>query len=256
MENDHYQIIPAERQNLILETIRRDKAANVSNLAKKFFVNEATVRRDLNLLEKKGLIRRAYGGAVLIEGLDNEIPLFVRETANKDAKDLIAQTAADFVRDGDLLILDSSSTTMRMIPFLEGKKGLKIITNGAKTSVLLSKLNDCRIYCTGGALRENSLSFIGNAANTFINEFYADAAFFSCRGLSLETGLTDSNEGEAALRKLMLKNSRKSFLLIDSTKFDKSNFHKIAEIADIYKIITEKNPGPEWAEHLKNKLIY
>jgi len=252
--NSHFQI-PAERQNLIMETVKRDKAVNVSLLAKQFFVNEATIRRDLNLLEKKGMIQRKYGGAVLVDALENEIPLFVRETSNKEAKDAIAEIAADFIKDGDTLMLDSSSTTMRIIPCLSAKKGLKIVTNGVKTTILLSKLTDCTVYCTGGVLRENSLSFIGNSAHGFIESFYADVFIFSCRGLDLETGLTDSNEGEAALRKLMIKNSRKSILLIDSTKFEKTNAHKIAEISRIDKIITEKSPGPQWLDFLKTKLI-
>lgn len=235
---DFNEMIPADRQNRLLEYIRHHKAVNIKQYSKVNYIHEATVRRDLTALEKTGLVKRNYGGAVLNEWPDSEIPLFVRDTANRDKKELIGQKAALRVHDGDTLILDSSSTTLRMIPHLAGKKNLKIITNGAKTAIMLTSL-DCKIYCTGGSLRENSLSFIGSSAISYLKNFNVDAAFFSCRALSQEKGLTDNNEDEALLRRVMIEQSRHSYLLIDSTKLNKTSFFSIDSAAAVTEIISD-----------------
>lgn len=239
MLNNEQSMTPAKRQQLIMKQINHDKFVDVKELSAKYYINEATIRRDLNTLEHTGLIKRTYGGAVLIEGLDAEIPLYARESSNIEKKDFIGKKASYMVHDGDTIILDSSSTTSRIIKYLSNKSNLKIITNGAKTAVLLTKLNNCTIYCTGGKMRENSLSFIGQTAIEYIKNFYADIAFFSCRSLSFERGLTDSNDDEAILRREMIESSKKSVLLIDSTKLNTTSFFSICPITSINQIICD-----------------
>lgn len=236
--NEQYNMTPIKRQQYILTLLQSQKAVDVKELEKELFVNAATIRRDLNSLERTGLVKRTYGGAVLVEGLDTEIPLYARESRNNDKKDYICRLAASYVKDGDTIILDSSSTTSRIIKFLASKKDLKIITNGAKTAVLLTKLPDAAIYCTGGKMRENSLSYIGQTAIEYIKNFNADLLLFSCRGLS-ENGLTDSSDDEALLRRVMLQHSRKSILLIDSTKINIDSFFYICKADQVDHIICD-----------------
>ena len=239
-EQDHW--IPSARQAFLLDEIRRKKTVSVAELSRELYVNEATVRRDLNVLAKSGLVSRTYGGAVLVEGLENEIPFGVREISNADAKKRIAETAADFVRDGDTLFLDSSSTISFLIPRLVGRKGLKIVTNGAKAILQLSRLADCEIHCIGGKLRENSLSFIGQSAFRALSEYRFDACFFSCRGVDAENGLTDSNSEEAQMRKLMIGNAKNAYLLADSSKIGTVSFYRICDLSDIHAVICERKP--------------
>ncbi len=236
--NEQYNMTPAKRQQYILSAIQQYKTADVKELAGKLYVSAATIRRDLNHLEMTGLVKRTYGGAVLTEGLDAEIPLYARESHNTDKKDYICHLAASYVKDDDTIILDSSSTTARMIKFLASKKNLKIITNGAKTAVLLTRLPNAVIYCTGGKMRENSLSYIGQTAIEYIKNFQADLLFFSCRGLS-ERGLADSSDDEALLRRVMLQHSKKSILLIDSTKINVESFFFICGTDEVDHIICD-----------------
>ena len=248
-----------ERQESILNILKSSKSASVSELSRIFFIGEATIRRDLEKLEKKGLIRRTYGGAVLLEGLGTEIPLSVREAEQKDEKEAIGRNAAHQVQDGDTIIMDSSSTTLKMVPYLKGKKGLTVITNGARTAVDLGELLHIKVYCTGGSLRENSLSYIGELARRCMDSFHADKLFFSCRALSLEKGLSDSNEDEAELRRLMMKSSKKAVLLCDHTKFDQVSFCKIGDLDLVQCIVTDRKPSRQWiqyAEKLGIQLIY
>ncbi|MHB1483457.1 MAG: DeoR/GlpR family DNA-binding transcription regulator [Saccharofermentanales bacterium] len=230
-----------ERQQAIFDVIKEKKSAAVEKLAKKFFTSETTIRRDLEKLEIAGLIRRTYGGALLIEGIDTEIPLIVRETENISAKKTIASAAADMVTDDDVIIMDSSSSVLSMVPFLNGKRNLTVITNGAKASVELGNMLHTKVYCTGGLLRENSLSYIGPYARSIMEKLYANKVFFSARSLSLQAGVTDINEEEAELRRIMIKNAKISVLLMDSSKIDTVSFSNVCSLSQINTIITDQN---------------
>ena len=243
--------IPSQRQEYILELIRKRKAVSVAQLSKELFVNEATLRRDLNALAKSGIISRTYGGAVLNEGQGSEIPFFVRETSNADAKRQIGESAAEFIKDGDTIFLDSSSTAAFIIPHLEQKKGLRIVTNGAKAVLMLSKLSECEIYCIGGKLRENSLSFVGSDTLGSLTNFHFDASFFSCRGIDMRCGLTDSNINEAEMRRRLIENSKKTYLLADKSKFDVVSFYTISPLSAVSAIVTDSTPQEAWAQKLK-----
>lgn len=252
MDNfEQKNLIPSHRQEYILELIRRYKAVSVTQLSKELYINEATIRRYLNVLAKSGVISRTYGGAVLNEGLDSEIPFFVRETSHAEAKRQIGESAAGFIKDGDTVFFDSSSTTAFIIPHLSQKKGLRIVTNGAKAVLMLSKLSDCEIYCIGGKLRENSLSFVGSDTLRALNNYHFDAAFFSCRGIDLKFGLTDSNINEAEIRRVLISNAKKTYVLADSSKFDVVSFYTIAELSSVSAIVTNARPSENWEQTLR-----
>ena len=244
-----------ERRQEIIALLKTKKSASVSELSKQFYIGEATIRRDLEKLERMGLLRRTYGGAVILEGLDSEIPLSVREDEQRGAKHIIGQTASTLVQDGDIIVMDSSSTVLKMVPFLKGKIDLTVITNGAKTAIALGELLHPKVYCTGGKLRENSLSYIGELSRKCIEGFLADTLFFSCRSISIERGLSDIDEEEAELRRIMIKNCRKVVLLCDNTKFDKNSFANIGSFDKINSVITDKRPSSQWMDFFKDKGI-
>ena len=231
-------MLSIERKMAILDILRADKSASVSKLAQALYSSEATIRRDLDKLGQEGLIKRIFGGAVLLEGLSSEIPLYVRESEQQNQKNAIGMAAVEMVADGNTLIIDSSSTAYAMTKFISSKKNLNIITNGAKTAITLGEILHTNTYCTGGRLRENSLSYVGKTANSFIREHHADILFFSCRGVVLEDGLYEASVEEAELRQVMINCSDKRVLLCDNTKIGKYAFHRICELSDIDVIIT------------------
>ena len=239
-----------ERRQQILELLKEQKTVSVSDLSKRFFIGEATIRRDLCTFEALGLAKRTYGGAILLEGLDSEIPLIVRETEQRDKKQRIAKTAADMVQDGDVITMDSSSTALHMVPYLRRKTNLTVITNGAKTALDCGTLPRTKVVCTGGRLRENSLSYIGNLAQRCIRDFVSGTLFFSCRSISSDIGITDVNEEESVLRRDMIRHSRRVVLLCDSTKFDANSFAYICSFSDIHCLITDAEPSPMLQEAL------
>ncbi|MCL2838875.1 MAG: DeoR/GlpR family DNA-binding transcription regulator [Oscillospiraceae bacterium] len=228
-----------ERQREIIDLLKENKSMLVTQMAKTLYIGEATIRRDLDNLEKQGLIKRTYGGAVWLEGLDSEIPLHVRESHNKLQKDSIGKAAAKLITDGDVVIMDSSSTTYSMVKYLSHISKLTVITNGAKTAVSLGKFVDFDVYSTGGRLRKNSLSYSGDVTKSFISDVHANILFFSCRSFSAERGLFDASVEEAELRRIMIKNSDKKVLLCDSSKFSADSFYKVCGIDVLDYVITD-----------------
>lgn len=239
-----------ERQNQIYEFIKTNKSASITELSKIFFISEATIRRDLDKLEKQNLIKRTYGGAVLVEGLNIEIPISVREKEQAFEKDKIGRLAASFVNDGDIIIMDSSTTTYAMIPYLKSKVDITIITNGVKTATSLGNTLHTRVYCTGGKLRENSLSLVGQGAQDYIRNFSAQKLFFSCRGITVQNGAMDNSEEEAILRKIMMECADRIYLLCDSSKLGKKAFYKICDLSSLDCIVTNNQPEPEMLQSI------
>ncbi len=243
-------MLTLERRNGIFEYLKTNKSARIAELSKQFFIGEATIRRDLEKLEKQGLIKRTYGGAVLIQDINSEIPLAVREKEQQTSKDIIGRLAADLISDGDIIILDSSSTSNMLVSYLKHKTNLTVVTNGLKVATNLGENTTATVYCTGGKLRENSLSFAGAIARSSMKKIHAKTLFFSCRGVSGKNGATDPFVEEADLRKQMIESASKTVLLCDHTKFNQSAFYTICDFSKIDYFITDIKPPADLEEAL------
>lgn len=230
---------PYERREMLLEYIRKHGSASVHALSGEFYLHEATVRRDLNTMAEQGLITRIRGGAAVTEESESEIPLFVRETQFRNEKQHIAAKAAKLVRDGNSLFIDSSSTAAFMIRHLRDRRGLRIVTDGIRTCMMLAQLPGAEIFTVGGRLRGNSLSIAGSIALEDIARFHFDAAFFSCRGVDINAGLTDTSEEEALFRKCLIEHSERSILLADHSKLEHVSFYTVAPISELSAIVTD-----------------
>lgn len=215
----------------------------VQKLAQELFVSETTIRRDLNELASRGLVKRVHGGAVLITGTRQEIPLYLRERQNTDIKETIACHALSHIRDGQVLFLDASSTVQRMIRHLAGFQDLTIITNGQKTAQELSELPH-NVFCTGGMQLHNSSAYVGPFAENMVRQFNADLFFFSSRGLSAEGRITDASLEETQLRRVMFEQSKERIFLCDSSKFGKSYCHILCHLDNVNDMISDKPFSP------------
>ncbi len=247
-----------ERQHKLLDLLRGRKFMDVHELSALLYASESTIRRDLAILEKAGLLRRTFGGAALIEGLNAEIPLSVREDQYSREKEAIARLASSLLSGGNTIIIDSSSTAFKLIPFVSAHR-LTVLTNSPKAAIELAKYPDVKVYSTGGRLRENSLSYVGRIAKSAVSLFNLDVMFFSCVGISLEGGLTDTNEDEADLKGAMMQHARLKVALMDSSKFGLATFSRISGFSGIDYLITDRDPGPAWQETLSKagvKLLF
>ena len=193
--------------------------ATVKELSEKLFISEPTVRRDIILLQQKELITRNRGIVTLkTHSPDQRIPLFIRQLEQNEEKKTIAIKAASKIKDGDVIMLDASTTAFYILPLLTSFKKILIITNGAKTALEAVSMG-IRTICTGGEMTLESFSYIGPDAEATLGRYNADIAFFSCRGISDDGVATDNSIMENNMRRIMIKNSKESYILCDKSKF-------------------------------------
>ena len=237
-----------ERQNEIMEILKKNKFISINELAKRFYISTASIRRDLEKLEQQGLVKRTYGGVMLVEGVHAEIPLVVREAEQKNAKLKIAQAAASLIRNQDTVFFDSSTTTRQICGFLGDKSNLTVITNGIRAISALAEYDNVAVYGISGKLRHHSLSMVGSQAESFVRDFWASKLFFSCTGLSMSHGAMDYSDAEAEVRKTMMNVCQKKILLVDHTKLERPAFYRICSFSDIDTVITDKKPNEKWEQ--------
>ncbi len=239
-------MLAIERRNRIMEMLQAEKKVVVSELSKIFGVSEETIRRDLEKLENEGLVTKSYGGAVLNESTNIDLPFNIRKNRNVDKKLKIADLMAERIHDGDMLMLDASSTAVFIAKKIKDRKNMTIITNSVEITLQLADMHDWHVLSTGGIVKEGSLALVGPHTDQMIKCFHVDKAIISCKGLDLQKGITDSNEMHAETKKTMFASANERILAIDSTKFNRISFTKIGELKDIDTIITDRNPGEEW----------
>lgn len=239
-------MLAIDRQNEILEMLTLNKSVTVSQLAKMFFVSEATIRRDLSKINKQNIIKRTYGGAVLLDALSQTLPLNIREKENSYEKKVIGKLAADFVCDFDIIIIDSSSTALAIIDFLSNKQDLTIITNGIKTASMIGQKLTSNLLCTGGVSYDKTLSLVGHNAEAFMKEHNAKKLFFSCKAISLNSYISNLTVDEAVLRRIMIEQSEKVYLLADHTKLGTAALANICSLSMIDFFITDCRPPDDW----------
>lgn len=229
-----------EREDKILNALLEKDSMTTQELSAKLFVSVPTLRRDLIKLEQMGKIIRTHGGAQLIKkSADEKIPILLREQEQNDAKEIMARKAVEFVRDGDIIMLDGSTSAYSIIPHLASFQNLIVITSSAKSSFLLGRMGINNI-CTGGKMITRSLSYIGEEAENTVKRYNADIVFFSCRGLSMDGKLTDNSIEENSLRKIMLRHSRKKVFLCDSSKLDHTYLNNLCHLSEVDEIICER----------------
>ena len=192
-----------ERHTEILNLLEKNKSISVSKLSKILYVSEPTIRRDLTFLEQQGQVLRTHGGVVLRRTAEGEIPLILREDQNNISKKIIAQKAIPFIKNGDVIFLDASSTAAHIVPFLKNFKDIIVVTNSPQTSIRLGKEN-IKNYCTGGLLLKHSIAYVGTETEKFISNINANLFFFSSRGYSENGYITDSSIEEATTKKAMM----------------------------------------------------
>ena len=248
-------MLAIERRNFILTALQEDRRVLVSDLSQRYQVSEETIRRDLEKLEKEGFVKKTYGGAVINEDNNVELPLMIRKKKNVIGKQRIAELAKDLIEDGESILLDGSSTALFIAKRIKDKKNLTVITNSIEILLELSDVSGWKVMATGGTIREGSLAMIGHQTESMLAEYFVDKCFISCKGIDLKAGITDLSESYASLKKTMLATAKKKILAVDSTKFDTVAFAKVADFSEISTIVLDKEPNDVWKERLQQSGI-
>lgn len=248
-------MLAIERKNEILSILQKEQSVLVADLSQKYKVTEETIRRDLDKLEKEGFVKKTYGGAVLNENTNMDLPFKIRERANKFEKMTIARLVADRIQEGETLIMDSSSTSLMVAKNLKVFRNLTVITNSVEILLELSGCKGIKLICTGGNVRTSALSLGGKIAQEALGNFNVDKVIMSCKGIHMEKGVTDSNEFEADLKTIMAGCANEIIWAVDSSKFDRISFVKIQDLKAGDTVVSEKPVSEQWMRYFEEKKI-
>jgi DeoR/GlpR family transcriptional regulator of sugar metabolism len=246
------------RREKILELLRENGSCRVQDLSKLFQVTEPTIRQDLEALEKTGAITRQHGGAFLNNYSSFAAQLQLEHGEHMAEKKRIGQKAAEFVKSGDNIILDSGSTLTEMSKFLFDRKDLNIVTTSLNITLLLGEEPSNHIILTGGEFKAPTLSVTGDRAAAVFENLYVEKLFLATGGFSLQAGLTYPGFSDLALKRAMVKSAKTIYLLADSSKLEKVLFASLGCQDKISYLITDSNIDPAYVtslEHLGMKVI-
>lgn len=241
-------MLAQERRNLILERLQEEKSVVVAELSQQFAVSEETIRRDLEKLEKDGYATKSYGGAVINENENIEMPFNVRKKRNIAGKKKIAELVDGMVESGDHIILDASTTAVFIAKAIKHKKNLTVITNSLEIMIELSDATDWTIISPGGSMREGYLALVGPRVAEGFRSYHVERAFISCKGVDMDGGFTDGNEDFAHAKRVMLDCAKEKVLAVDSSKFDTVAFAHIGDLTEVDIVVTDCEPSRKWLD--------
>lgn len=256
-------MLPIERQQRIINELNTNGRVIASELVTLCQVSQETIRRDLNQLEKRGLLQRSHGGAVLIKKHSasiqgnsrtanedhNELSFRQRINEHVDAKMMIAKRALDFISPGDCILLDSSTSCWylaRQLPDIE----LTVLTNSLRIVQTLAARGSIRTICLGGEYSDRDEDFHGVVAEQPLREFQINKIFFSCSSLGNDGYLREGNENNAHLKQQMLLAAERKHLLMDGSKFLRPSFARICHYRDVDFLITDQLKDKELEQEL------
>lgn len=231
--------LQVERQLTITDLIMNKNTVTVEELSKMFNVSLNTIRRDLSELENRGILKRTQGGAILTELNQYVRPHNIRKTEYCKEKELIGRAAAKIIEDNSTIILDTGTTTQQVLPNLGQFQKLTVLTNSLVVSNGLLSYPNIATILSGGILWHSSQALIGLPAEQFFSQFHADKAFLAVGGISVESGLTNPNIYETAVKRKMIEAAKEVIVLVDHHKFGQVSLSPIISITAVHKIITD-----------------
>jgi DeoR family fructose operon transcriptional repressor len=240
-----------ERHQQILATARADGRVDVARLAAELDVTPETVRRDLTVLERRGLVRRVHGGAIPVERLGFEPAVADREALLAAEKERIAKAALDELPDGGAIILDAGTTTVRLAERLPVDRELTVVTHALPIAGILAGRPNITLHLVGGTIRGRTLAAVGGWAERALADVRADVAFLGTNGLTVEHGLTTPDLGEAAVKRALVASAQRTVVLADHTKVGRTDLAIVAPLAAVDTLVTDTGLDPELADEIE-----
>lgn len=237
----------AFRLREILEIARIEGKVTVEGLADHFGVTVQTIRRDLAELDEGGRLERVHGGAILRSGTIN-IAYRERRALNAEGKQAIAQACAAEIPEGASILLNIGTTTEAVAEALRHRAGLLVLTNNTNVAQILSANPDCQVVVTGGTLRRSDGGLTGHVAEATIRLFKPDLAIIGCSALDTDGDVLDYDIQEVSVSHEAIRRARRVWLVADHTKFQRQAPARIASMADLDTVFTDRPLPPPLAE--------
>lgn len=228
-----------ERRQQILQQLRQVGKVMVDELSARFGVSAPTIRADLTLLEKQGLLRRTHGGALPVESTLYEPPYSVREMKNLPEKRAIARVAVTLVQDDETVLLDAGTTTFEIALQLKQRRGLKVVTNSLAIALELMERKDMEVVLLGGSVRPARRATLGELVLHALDMIYVDHAFLSFNGVDARAGYTSVDFEAAAIKHKMMQHARQVIVVADHAKLGQVAFARVAPAAAAHVLIVD-----------------
>jgi DeoR/GlpR family transcriptional regulator of sugar metabolism len=228
-----------ERQQRIVETVRRNRQATIAELSRTFEVSDVTIRRDLRELAEQGVLRRAHGGAIAAVPAPPEPPVVQRMTQSETCKACIGRAAAALVSDGESVFIGSGSTTAHVVRNLADRKNLTVVTNALTVATELAAARDVTVVVTGGMMRASELSLVGHITEQALREVRVDKVIIGMRAISLEAGMTNDYLPEVMTDRTIIEMAPELIVVADHTKFGNVASAYVAPVDRITTLVTD-----------------
>lgn len=237
-----------------MELLQEEGSAKVAYLKDLFSVTEPTIRQDLDKLEEEGFVVRSHGGAFL-KTIPNQVKnLDLQHRQNMDKKVRIGKKAAEFINDGDSIILDAGTTTTEVANQLEHVQNLNIVTSALNIALIIGARFNAQVMMTGGEFKAPTLSVTGeSAAKFFDNTIFASKLFLAATGISEEGRITYPGLSDIPLKKAMIAAAKDVYLVADSTKMGKIAFAHLGDIDLVRHIITDSDVPQQYVDLFKSR---
>ncbi|MGW1358072.1 DeoR/GlpR family DNA-binding transcription regulator [Streptomyces chartreusis] len=239
----------AERRQLILEMVRANGAVSLRELARVVQTSEVTVRRDVRALEAEGLLDRRHGGAVLPGGFTRESGFPQKSHLATAEKTAIADLAANFVEEGEAIVVGAGTTTQELARRLARVPGLTVVTNSLLVAQALAHANRVEVVMTGGTLRGSNYALVGSGAEQSLQGLRVSRAFLSGSGLTAERGLSTSNMLSASVDRALVQAAAEVVVLADHTKLGTDTMFQTVPTDVITRLVTDEPPAHDDRAH-------
>lgn len=244
------------RRKIIKDLLQENKSVTITKLATQLNVTKETIRRDLRAMEKDNELIRTHGGAYILEGVQNDIDISTRQVLKTSEKEIIADKCNSLIQPGDSIFLDNSTTAWVIARKIANRK-LTVLTTSLQIANILCDSPTIRLIIIGGEYSPKSMGTEGDGTLRNLERYFIDKSFISCRSVSMEYGITDTNDNTALLHKLVIDHSKQTFLVVDHTKLNYPSFTNAAAIQTLTGIVMDKEFSPEWKAYLtENHVLY
>lgn len=240
-------MLARERQDKIVEMVNQDGSVLVKELSELFDVTEDSIRKDLTLLERKGLLKKTYGGAVKNRVNTHELYVSQRKGKNVKQKQEIAKKALSLIEEGDVIFLDISTSNIELIKMIvEADLNITVATNMIDVMLSFTTTTNVKLLFVGGKLNRGRDGFVGSYTNKQLEEFNFDKAFVGVVGVDLDTDKVYTYATDDALTKeAIMKASNKNYMLMENSKFERAGNFKFARVSDFDGMVLDQKPSDE-----------
>lgn len=222
----------SERQKQILSILNDRTFITVQELSSLTFTSASSIRRDLTYLQNNGLVKRLHGGVSTVPPMNNVASFYDRTRKNVKEKRLIAQKASILLKDGQTVLLDSSTTVTFLLPYIARHQNISVFTNNLTTALRAIELG-IQTHCLGGHAMNGSTALSGPETFAALAGIKVDVLFFSSQSIDSQGEISDATEEENYVRKIMLNSAKATAFLCDSGKFSTRSTYTLCNLSSI-----------------------